>query len=92
MTVDRREGRLGIGQVQQGDEAKRSVNFTIEIEREEDGRWIAEVAELAGVMAYGQSRDEAIARVKALALRVLADRLEHGEEVPQLIEIFSVAP
>ena len=68
------------------------MNFTIEIEREEDGRWIAEVAELAGVMAYGQSRDEAIARVKALALRVLADRLEHGEEVPQLIEIFSVAP
>ena len=68
------------------------MNFTIEIEREEDGRWITEVAELAGVMAYGQSRDEAIARVKALALRVLADRLEHGEEVPQLVEVFSVAP
>ncbi len=59
------------------------MNLTIELDREEDGRWIAEVPQLPGVMCYGQTRDEAIARVKALALRVFADRLEHGEEVPQ---------
>jgi len=47
----------------------------IEIDREDDGRWIAEVPDLPGVMVYGQSREEAISRVKALALRVLADRL-----------------
>ena len=63
----------------------------IEIEREEDGRWIGEVLELPGVMVYGQSREDVIARVQALALRVLADRLEHGESVPKLDTIFSVA-
>ena len=62
----------------------------IEIEREDDGRWIAEVPELPGVMTYGGDRDEAISKVKALALRVLADRLEHGEEVPDLGEVFAV--
>jgi len=67
------------------------VNLRIETEQEANGRWIAEVTELPGVMVYGQSRDDAVARVKALALRVLADRLEHGEEVPQLLEVFSVA-
>ena len=51
----------------------------IEIEREEDGRWIGEVPELPGVMSYGTTREEAIVRVQALALRVLADRIEHGE-------------
>jgi len=51
------------------------MKFIIEIEQEEDGRWLTEVPALPGVMAYGQTRDEAIARVKALALRVLADRL-----------------
>ena len=51
------------------------VNLRIEVEREEDGRWLTEVPELPGVMAYGQTREEAIARVKALALRVLADRV-----------------
>lgn len=54
----------------------------IEIEREEDGRWIAEIPELPGVMAYGNSRNEAISKAEALALRVLADRLEHGEVIP----------
>ncbi len=54
----------------------------IELEQEEDGRVIAEVPGLPGVLAYGQTREEAIARAEALALRVLADRLEHGEEVP----------
>jgi predicted RNase H-like HicB family nuclease len=62
----------------------------IEIEREEDGRWIAEVFDLPGVMSYGQSREEAISKVEALVLRVLADRLEHGEEIPELNELFAV--
>jgi predicted RNase H-like HicB family nuclease len=62
----------------------------IEIEREDDGRWIAEVPDLPGVMVYGQSREEAIAKVKALALRVLADQLEHGESVPELRDVFAV--
>lgn len=52
------------------------MNFTIEYEQEEDGRWLAEVLELPGVLAYGQSVEEAIAKVQALALRVLADRYE----------------
>jgi predicted RNase H-like HicB family nuclease len=50
--------------------------YAVETEQEEDGRWIAEVPELPGVMAYGKSRDEAIRRAQALSLRVLADRLE----------------
>ena len=62
----------------------------IEIEREDDGRWIAEIPELPGVMAYGESRDEAISKAEALALRVLADRLEHGEEIPELKEVFAI--
>ena len=62
----------------------------IEIEKEDDGRWIAEVPELPGVMAYGDSRNEAIAKAEALALRVLADRLEHGEEIPELKEVFAI--
>lgn len=53
--------------------------FTVEVEREEDGRWIGEVIDLPGVLAYGVTRDEAVAKAKALAFRVLADRLEHGE-------------
>jgi predicted RNase H-like HicB family nuclease len=61
----------------------------IEVEREEDGRWIAEVPDLPGVMTYGRERDEAISKVEALALRVLADRLEHGEKVPELHELFA---
>ncbi|HZY02332.1 MAG TPA: type II toxin-antitoxin system HicB family antitoxin [Anaeromyxobacteraceae bacterium] len=56
-----------------------SHTFTVEIEREEDGRWIAEVPALPGVLAYGATEAEALASVQALALRVLADRLEHGE-------------
>jgi predicted RNase H-like HicB family nuclease len=55
--------------------------LTVEVEQEVDGRWLTEVPELPGVMAYGQTREEAIARVQALTMRVLADRLEHGEEV-----------
>jgi predicted RNase H-like HicB family nuclease len=61
--------------------------LTLEYEQEEDGRWLAEVLELPGVLAYGQTSDEAIAKVQALALRVLADRLEHGEGAPELLNI-----
>ena len=61
--------------------------FTIETEQETDMRWIAEILELAGVLAYGSTREEAIARAKALALRVLAERLEHGEAPAALTTI-----
>lgn len=61
--------------------------LTLELEQEADGRWIAEIPDLAGVVAYGESRDEATARVEALALRVLADRLEHGEAGPELVSV-----
>jgi len=55
-------------------------------------RFIAEVPEPPGTMVYGQTREEATARVQALALRVLADRLEHGEKVPPVVDAFQVAP
>jgi predicted RNase H-like HicB family nuclease len=63
----------------------------VQTDREEDGRWIAEIPALPGVLAYGQSRDEAIERAKALALRVMADRLEHGEVIPEMSDVFAVA-
>ena len=63
----------------------------IDFEREEDGRWIAEIEALPGVMAYGTSREEACGRVEALALRTLADRIEHGEKVPEVGDLFVVA-
>ena len=62
----------------------------INIEKEEDGRWIAEVSDLPGVLAYGTTRDDAIAKVEALALRVIADRIDHGETIPELDELFAV--
>jgi predicted RNase H-like HicB family nuclease len=62
----------------------------IEVEREDDGRWIAEIADLPGVLAYGNTREEAIERAKALSLRVMADRLEHGESVPEMVGVFAV--
>ena len=55
------------------------MNLTIELDREEDGRWIAEVLELPGVMCYGQVRDEAISNAERLAIEVIADRIAHGE-------------
>jgi predicted RNase H-like HicB family nuclease len=64
----------------------------VETEREDDGRWIAEAVELPGVLAYGATREEAIERAKALSLRVLADRLEHGEEIPEMGDVFAVLP
>jgi predicted RNase H-like HicB family nuclease len=66
------------------------MSMTIEVERETDGRWMAEVVELPGAMLYAPTQDEAIARVKILALRVLADRLEHGESIPKLNDVFAV--
>lgn len=63
----------------------------IELEQEPDGRWVAEIAALPGVLAYGDSRDEAVAQVQVLALRVLADRLEHGEPMPSLEGLFTAA-
>jgi predicted RNase H-like HicB family nuclease len=58
------------------------MNFTLECEQESDGRWLAEVPQLAGVLAYGSSRSQAMAKAEILALRVLAERLEHGEDKP----------
>ena len=68
------------------------MSIAIELEREDDGRWIAEVPALAGVMAYGASRDEALRAVQMLALRVIADRLEQGEPVSEaMLSAFHVA-
>lgn len=60
------------------------VPLTIEVAQEEDGRWIAELPEIPGVLTYGPTREAAIDAAKALSFRVLADRLEHGELVPQM--------
>jgi predicted RNase H-like HicB family nuclease len=67
------------------------MNLKIEVEREADGRWIAEVVELPGCLAYGDSKSDALAKAKVLALRVMADRMEHGESVPAGEELFSIA-
>jgi len=63
------------------------MTFTVEYEQEEDGRWLAEVLELPGVLAYGQTSEESVAKAQALALRVLADRLEHGEGAHEFMSI-----
>jgi predicted RNase H-like HicB family nuclease len=63
------------------------MTLTVEVEREEDGRWIAEVVDLPGVLAYGETAEVARAKAQALALRVVADRLEHGEASPDLLSI-----
>lgn len=64
-----------------------SLTFCIELEREDDGRWIAEVPDLPGVLSYGGTRDEVVARVQALALRVIAERLEHDEAPAELLSV-----
>jgi predicted RNase H-like HicB family nuclease len=66
--------------------------LAVELDREDDGRWIAEVPALPGVMTYGQTREEAVARVQALALRVLADRIDNGEQIPEVASQFLVTP
>ena len=63
------------------------MDFHLECEREDDGRWLAEVVQLPGVLAYGASANEAMAKAQVLALRVLAEQLEHGEAVPSAISI-----
>jgi len=68
---------------------RRDVLLTLETEQEDDGRWIAEIRDLPGVLAYGATRPEAIVKAEALALRVLADRLDHGEAVPDLQGLFA---
>ena len=64
------------------------MNYMLECELEDDGRWLAEVLELPGVLAYGASKEEALAKAEALALRVIAERLEHGES---RATVFSIA-
>lgn len=68
------------------------MQLTLEVEQEEDGRWLAEVTALPGVMAYGATRQQAIDNAEALALRVLAERLENGETIPQIPMLFAIAP
>jgi predicted RNase H-like HicB family nuclease len=68
---------------------KASKRLVIEMEQEVDDRWIGEIPALPGVLAYGTTREEAIAKAKALALRVAAERLEHGEPGPQPVETTS---
>ena len=63
------------------------MTFTIELEREDDGRWLAEVSALPGVMCYGRDRNDAVARIQALALRVIAERLEHGEAPAEFLNV-----
>lgn len=67
------------------------MKLTIETEQEADGRWIAEIPDLPGTMAYGASRERAIAGAEALAFRVLAERIENGEAIPQIPLLFVVA-
>lgn len=66
-----------------------SNKFSIETEQETDGRWIAEIPELSGAMVYGESKKQAIFKVEALALRILADQLDHGEMLPALDLLFA---
>ena len=67
------------------------MTFAVEIEKEKDGRWIAEIPQIPGAMAYGRIRAEAVSRVEALALRVLAERIDHGETSPVIEKVFSIA-
>ena len=64
--------------------------YRVETEQEEDGRWIAEVADLPGVLSYGATREEAIRRAQALSLRVLAERLDNGEPLPDVQAVFRI--
>ncbi|NUQ78380.1 MAG: type II toxin-antitoxin system HicB family antitoxin [Polyangiaceae bacterium] len=67
------------------------MRLTIDTEQEDDGRWIAEIPELPGVMAYGTTRNDAVAKVEALALRVIAERIERGETIAEPLEVSFVA-
>jgi predicted RNase H-like HicB family nuclease len=63
------------------------VKISIELDREDDGRWIAEALELPGVMAYGEAREEAISNTERLAIEVIADRIKHGEMSPSALNV-----
>lgn len=63
------------------------MHYAIEIEQEEDGRWLAEVTDLPGVLAYSQTREQAITKVRELALRVVAERIEQGEFLPESLRV-----
>lgn len=63
------------------------MNLSIELDREDDGRWIAEALELPGVMAYGETREEAISNTERLAIEVIADRIKHGEMLPSALNV-----
>ena len=65
----------------------RQVEFAIEVERETDGRWIAEISAIPGVLAYGKTENEARASAYALALRVIADRVEKSKDVPKSLSL-----
>jgi len=67
------------------------MKLTLDVDQETDGRWIAEVPELPGVLSYGATREQAIAQAEALAFRVLAERLENGESIPQIPMLFAIA-
>ena len=67
------------------------TQFSVELEREEDGRWLAEIAALPGAMCYGATREDATRKIEALALRILADRVEQGEVVPEVEGAFLVS-
>ena len=71
---------------------QRVTQFTVETDREADGRWIAEISALPGALCYGASKEEASRKVEALALRILADRIENGDDVPELAGAFVSAP
>lgn len=66
------------------------MRLTVNLESEEDGRWIAEMPELPGVMVHGETQEDAMTKVKVLSLRVLADRIVHGESIPEMEHLFSV--
>jgi predicted RNase H-like HicB family nuclease len=67
------------------------MKLRLELDGEVDGRWLAEVTDLPGVLAYGTSREDALARVEVLSLRVMAGRMERGKGIPRLPEAFTVA-
>ncbi len=69
-----------------------SLTLAIEVEREREGRWIADIPELPGVLAYGSTPKDAIGRATALALRVLADEIEHGERSPDQLAVSFLRP
>ena len=68
------------------------MNLTVELDREVDGRWIADIPEIAGVTVYGNTREEAVAKVQALALRVIAEEIEHGERKADSVNIQIAVP